>query len=306
MPATRSIWGIATVGCLILALSASPALAKKKHKKPALQGPVVTVSATGNVASNDGENSTAVATCPSGTAALGGGFSAPFDGTDELPVFQSYRSAPDSWTAVAIHGDGSAAVTAFAYCRKARRPITDVISTGIVPSGGGMSGGASAACPAGSELIGGGFQSTLGPTPGQVAFALTNMSSSPGVWSISAANNTSGAQTITAHAYCMTGIKRPTILNATSSPVLEEDTNGSATSPACPIPKKPKGKKGKKKKKKQPQLLSGGGYSVPPLTSPPSGIFLESHISGSSWFVTARNLTGPTGPMPITSQAICV
>jgi hypothetical protein len=104
----------------------------------------------------------------------------------------------------------------------------------------------------------------------------------------------------------MAGIRPPTILNATTSPLLAENAAGATTTPACPVPKKPKGKKGKKRKKKQRQLLSGGGYAGPAPTATPRGYFSESHAAGIGWLAAAVNGTGPTGAFPITSQAICV
>jgi hypothetical protein len=292
--------------CLLLAAVPAQALAKKKHKKQTLQGPVVTVSAVGNTASGFDEDSTAVATCPTGTVALGGGFSAPSDSVNALAVFDSYRSGIDSWTVVGVRFRGNAAATAFVYCRKATRSIDDVTGTGTIPSGG-QSGGASATCPPGSHLIGGGFQSSREPGD-TVAYALTNMSSAPETWSLVDVNGSgaSGNRAITAHAYCLTGIRPPTFLSATTSPLLAVNAAGSITSPACPVPKKPKAKKGKKRKKKPRKLLSGGGYAGPSPTANPSGLFSASQIAGAGWLATLVNTTGPTGTLPITSQAICL
>jgi hypothetical protein len=279
---------------------------KKKHKKPVLQGPLVTVAATGNTASGFDEDSTAVAKCPTGTVVLGGGFSAPFDSSKSLAVFNSYRSGADSWTVDAVRFTGSGAATAFAYCRKATRPITEVTGTGTIPDGG-QSGSASATCPSGSHLIGGGFQSSRAPAD-TVAYARTNMSNAPETWNLVDVNGSgaSGSRTITSHAYCLTGIKPPILLSATSSPLLAENAAGSITSPACPVPRKPKAKKGKKRKKKPAKLLSAGGYAGPAPTATPGGLFTDSHVDGTGWLAGFINSTGPAGTEPITSQAVCV
>jgi hypothetical protein len=296
----------AIVACLGLMLMAQPALAKKKHKKPVLQGPVVTVAATGNTASDFDEDSTAVVRCPAGTVVLGGGFSTPYSAENALGVFNSYRSGTDSWTVDAARFRGSGAATAFAYCRKSARSIIDIPGTGTIPDGE-LSGTASATCPAGAHLIGGGFQSSRAPAF-SLGYPLTNMSSAPETWSLVDQNSSgaSGARTITAHAYCLTGIRPPTFLSATSSPLLAENAAGSITSPACPVPKKPKAKKGKKRKKKPRRLLSGGGYAGPLTTTAPYPIFSENRIAGTGWLATVVNGSGPTGTLPITSQAICV
>jgi hypothetical protein len=291
--------------CLLVVVPAAPALANKKHKKPVLQGPVVTVTATGTTASGFDEDSTAVATCPTGTVVLGGGFSTPFDSATALAVFNSYRSGATSWTVDAVRFRGAATATAFAYCRRAARPISDVTATGTIPNGG-QSGGASATCPTGSHLIGGGFQSSRAPAA-TVAYSLTNMSTAPETWSLVDVNGSgaSGSRTITAHAYCLTGIRPPTILTATSSPLLGENATGSITSPACPVSRKLKAKRGKKRKRKPRKLLSAGGYAGPPPTATPGGLISASHIAGTGWLAAVVNTTGPSGTEQITSQAIC-
>jgi hypothetical protein len=134
------------------------------------------------------------------------------------------------------------------------------------------------------------------------------MSSAPETWSLVDVNGSgsSGSRTITAHAYCLTGIRPPTLISSTTSPLLAANAAGSITSPACPVPKKPKAKKGKKRKKKPRKLLSGGGYAGPPPTANPRGLFSASQIAGPGWLATLVNTTGPTGTLPITSQAICL
>ena len=210
----------AFLGCVVLAASATPALAKKKKPKTTLQGSVVTVSATGNTASATGDVSTAVATCPKGKAALGGGFSAPWDPSAALGVYDSYRSGASSWTVSALRSTGSCAASAFVYCRKATKPVTDTSASATVPSGTGETGGVSATCPSNSQLISGGFQTTVVPNTAGLAFALTNMATGTRTWSISDVNNSVGAQTITVHAYCLAGIKPPRVLSSTTSPTL--------------------------------------------------------------------------------------
>jgi hypothetical protein len=296
---------VALVAASAILLLPGSALAKKKHQKPVLQGPVVTVTAMGNTASGFDEDSTAVATCPTGTVALGGGFSTPFDSATALAVFNSYRSGANSWTVDAVRFTGAGAATAFAYCRRASRPISDVTATGTIPDGG-QSGSASATCPAGSHLIGGGFQSSRAPA-GTVAYARSNMSTASDTWSLVDVNGSgaSGSRTITAHAYCLPGIRPPTILTATTSALLAENATGSITSPACPVPRKVKAKRGKRRKKKPRKLLSAGGYAGPPPTATPGGQFSASHIAGTGWLAAFVNNTGPSGTEQITSQAIC-
>jgi hypothetical protein len=111
-------------------LCAAPALAKK-HKKPKGLGPVVTATAVGPTIAAPGISS-ASASCPSGLQAVGGGFSASFDATNRLVVTESYRSSVNTWHVSAFVGSGSGAATAYAYCRRNNKVITDATATGTV------------------------------------------------------------------------------------------------------------------------------------------------------------------------------
>jgi hypothetical protein len=298
---------VALLAAAALVLFPASALAKKKHKKPKALGPVVTVTATGNtVSGSTGAVSTAVATCPSGTVVIGGGFSAPLlSSTSQIGVVDSYRTAPGSWTVSAVELGGSGAVTADAYCRRTTKSITDVAATGTVPGGTATSGSAAATCPAGTQLVAGGFQSSRGPTPAALALPLTNMASGS-TWTLVSVNNATTAQTITAHAYCLAGIRAPTLVSSQTSATLAQFQTVQATSPSCPIPKKGKKSKKGKKKKKPGQLLSAGGFSTPAPTSMPFPLFVNSSAGASGWVATAINASGPSGSISVTSQGICV
>jgi hypothetical protein len=297
---------LSIIACAILAiaLAAAPAEAKKKKKKKPPLGPVVTTTATGNTVNAPGDVSTATATCPPGTKALGGGFVGPFSGTSAVVIFASYRSGEQSWSVAGVQaGPGTGNATAFAYCRRTTKAVVDVAAATPVPAGVGMTASTSARCPSGTQLISGGFISTSGPSGLDVSFASTNLSTAPGTWSVTALQNgNTTPQTMTAHAYCMSGIRAPTILNATNSPPVAPSASNSVTSPPCPTPKKPK--KGKKKKKKKPrQLLTAGGHSSP---ASDFHFYTDSHIGAGGWLATAVRVGGSTGPFSVTSQGICV
>ena len=280
------------------------ALAKKKHKKPS-HGPVVTASALRNTASTPGSISTATAFCPSGLQAVGGGYSAPFTTDGRVAVLDSFRSGLTSWTVDGIANAFPGAVTSFVYCRRNNRTITDLPGTAAVPGTNGANATASANCPSDTRLIGGGFQTTHGPDPLEFLVTTTDMSVTPGAWSVTAFNNgNSSPQTLTAHAYCMSGIKAPRVLSSTVSTTVAPRGSASATTPACPRAKKTK----KKRRRKPARRLSAGGFSTPPPTSPsnPIPLFTDSHISGKAWLVTAVDAGGPGGALPVTSQGFCV
>jgi hypothetical protein len=296
---------ILLLSCVILALTAPQALAKKNHKKKSQGlGPVVTVTATGATVSSAGTISSASATCPSGLQAVGGGYAAPLKPGNVMLVIDSYRSGPGTWTVDGISGTGTSATTAYAYCRKSTFPVTDFATSASLPSGAGQTASTAASCPAGSQLVSGGFQATNTPGTNEFAFPTTNMSTAPGTWSLVMINNVGGAKTMTVHAYCLRGIKTPLVLNTTSSLTLDSGASASLSAPACPAPKKVK-KKGKKKKRKPAQLLTSGGFQSPAPPRTTIAIFIESRTTGASWSGTAVNLAAP-GTITLTVQGICV
>ncbi len=299
--------------CLLLVLPAAPALAKKKHKKPKGLGPVVTATAVGPTIAAPGI-SPASATCPSGLQAVGGGYSAPFDGTNRLVVTESYRSSVDTWHVSAFVGSGAGAATAYAYCRRNNKVITDATATGTVPSGFGQNGSAQALCAPGAVALSGGFQITTGPGSSATTVPVESIGGGPvaggvppvGYWTVVAQNNAAGAQTITAHVYCATGLKLPAFRQDQGSAVVPALGSLTQTS-ACPSVPKPK-KKGKKKKKKKPaQLLSAGAFYSPfiPGSSTVFPVHTDSRIVGSGFIDRAVNGGSGTGTLTVQSQAMC-
>jgi hypothetical protein len=289
--------------CLTVVLCPGSALAKKKHKKKGL-GPVIAVSSVGNDASANPEGvSAATANCPAGTTPVGGGWSAPILGDRILAPFQSYRSGPQTWSVAAgTTPSTSGAVTATAYCRRTPKPVTVASASVTTPAESGAVVSVSATCPTGTHLISGGFRSGIAG-PSDFAIPVTSLSSTPGSWGVTAFKNLSSAVQLTADAYCLSGIRAPVVVSLTNAPPLPLAGTASTVSPRCPKAKKPK----KGKRKKPVRVLSGGGFSSPqgnPPT-PPLGVYTESQIAGGGWRATAVNVTGPTAPLPITSQGIC-
>jgi hypothetical protein len=303
---------VAILACLGLVLTASPALAKKKHKKPKALGPVVTVTATGPTVSSSGDFSVADATCPAGLQAAGGGFSAPYDGaTAALIVTESYRSSPSTWRVRALDGDGVGAATAYAYCRRNSKVITDVTASATTAAGFGQNAKAQALCPPGVAAISGGFQITSGPGA-TTAVPMESIGGGPtpggippeGNWSV-LAQNISSSETITAHVYCMAGIKLPAFQQVQSSATVGHLGTLTASAGCPPAPKAKK--KGKKKKKKKPaQLLSAGAFYSPfaPGSSMVFPVHTESRIDGAVFIDKAIN-NGTGGTLTVQSQAMC-
>jgi hypothetical protein len=291
---------------MLLVLAPASGLAKKKHKKAVKLGPVVTATANGATASVSSPVSTATAACPPGKQAIGGGFSAPVVAGSALVVHDSYLSAWGSWTVTGQVADGSGAVTAYVYCRNSSvAPIADVSnSTSLHFSGDNQS--VTSTCPAGTRLIGGGFQGTVPAANDAVIAPQVNQATSPSAWTVTGVQNQDGTLTMTAHAYCMTRIASPLIVTQTSSGTVAQFGPLSATTPACPVAKKQK--KGKKKRKKKPaRLLSAGGFATSLYTgSSPLMVFGQARIDNGGCFAGAVDATNATGPATITSQGICV
>ena len=261
----------------------------------------MTVTATGNTTGATVNRSVAIATCPTGMKVIGGGFQISRGDPFEIAVVSSERSTPEAWIASALSSSTNpGAVTAFGYCRRSSRPIFDVAQTGTVPGGLGQTGSASATCPTGTRLVAGGFESSVAPGA-KGAFPQTNMSTAPSTWSVISINNGDPAETIVSHAYCLAGIRGPTLVSAQTSGVLAQDQAETVTTPSCPVPRKKKGKK-----KKPRKLLSAGGFSTPAPTGEPIGVLSNSSAGSTGWVATLINATNTTGSLSVTSQGVCV
>ena len=290
---------VAAAGAALLLPTA--AAAKKKHRKVTKLGPVVTVTATGPPATGTGAVSSAAASCPSGTRVIGGGFS--LQGSPQVvAVFESYRSAPGVWTAslIAANSSSTGVPTSIAYCRRVNRPITDVTASTTI-AGMLVSKSLSASCPRGSRLVGGGFQSTHLPASRSIALPMSNMSTGPSTWSLTGLSNSPSSLTMTVHAYCLAGIRAPTVVSAQNTPILAGGKQATVTTSSCPVTRKKKGKR-----KAPQQLLSAGGFSTPVRTTGQIGLFISSLAGPSGWASSIFNATSTAGPLSTTSQGICV
>lgn len=282
-----------------LALCAAPAEAKK-GKKPKPLGPVVTVTVIGPVPAPSDLGSTVTATCPAGTQVFGGGFSAPFGETAGMLVHESHRSGPRSWTVTAHNINGPVPITVEAYCRRAKkRSIATFVATETL-TGAGEVRQPTAACPSGRTLVGGGFTSTVGPG-GDDLILIQTSNPRNSVWEVSGYNVDPNPLSLTAEAYCMgPGTKTKLPVGIQSGPASQL-TPVSATSAACPKPKKKKG--GKKTKQTR---MSAGGFIVP--MGPPGGpipFVTESRMTSQGWLTTASPASNAPGTLSVTSRGVC-
>jgi hypothetical protein len=294
------------------AIAVAPASAvAKKHRKPANLGPVFTIKASGPVVSSPAASSNATATCPAGLQAISGGFTAPFTSSGAMVVTQSYRSAPGSWSVSGTLVSGTGAATAYAYCRRNTLRVTDVARTGTLPSGGGQSVRVEADCARKAVAISGGFQMTTGPQPAHLPIPEESTGHGPVLtfgainrnWQVVAQNSDTGEHSITAHAYCATGIEAPAVapaLGTATVPFL-----GSLTETSV-CPSSTESKKGKKKAPARP--LSSGGFVSPfTLVAGVLPVHSDSRIAGISFIDTVVDGGGPNGgEMTTESEGMCL
>jgi hypothetical protein len=294
------------IACLVAALPPAQASVKKKRRG---LGPVVTVAATGATVSTPGQLSTAMARCPRRLQAVGGGFSAPFASDRALVVTESYRSDRHTWQVAGTLVGGSGAATAYAYCRRKTLSITDHAATETLASGPGETVLVEADCAPKSVAVGGGFQMTSGPIPAHLPIPEQSIGGGPvlggtppvGNWQVVAQNSNTGAQTITAHVYCATGIKVPAFTQNQGSASVTLFGSVTQTS-VCPPALKPK--KGKRRKPKR--LLSAGGFYSP--FTPGTAVLpvhTDSRIVGKGFIDTAVNGGAGAGTLTVQSQAMC-
>jgi len=285
---------------LALALLTAPAGATIKPKPPvsSLFGPVRIVAASGNTASSLGATSSAVANCPLKTKVMGGGFTAPFGAGAELVVYESYRSGSTSWTVSAVNAGGSGAVTAYAYCRRTKLKVTSISASTSVGAGFAANANLPLTCPTGTRVISGGFQTTIGPAPGQF---LNTVESTGGLrqWATGAVNYRSGPETLTASAYCVKGIHpRPQFRQDQTSLSVPPFGSVSVSSACAPAPFV--------RGKRAHQVLSAGGFYSPFRSDGTVIPFItESRRSGKRWVQTAVNGGNAPGSLTVQSQSMC-
>jgi hypothetical protein len=187
------------------AKKASTAKTKKgKLKISEVSGSATTAAATLSQA-------TATAGCPSGTKALGGGFSwspAPDlsgGGAGGLAIlWASYRGNPRNWASSITEASGVArTVTSYAYCAASLK-VSETSATVPFPSGGATFNSTSAtspSCPKGLVQLAGGFNST--PPSETTAAAIVTSSKPVGrAWQDSASSINGQPGSLTSYGYC--------------------------------------------------------------------------------------------------------
>ncbi len=201
----------AIVDCRSTALTTKKpkkASAAKKKKRKILR--ISEVSAAGSPAPVSGSESTAVASCPAGTQAIGGGFSSSpepnLGSTASFPVFSgSYRSSPTTWLSAFVNSGSTAhTVTSFAYCAAGLK-LSETSAAFTVPASSMVELSsktlATPSCPKGRALLGGGFNSTRPASPGP--FPIWTKSGPAGsTWEVGMSNLSEVEDSLTSQGIC--------------------------------------------------------------------------------------------------------
>jgi hypothetical protein len=233
------------------------------------------------------------------------------DPTDLYVIYESRRDSPTSWRVTAIREDAGTqgdtstiSITATVYCqspnlgtakkpRKPRKPkkastakkrkkhkkpkqrqlqISEVSATGPAAERDEQSS-AAASCPAGINVIGGGF--SISPRPilaGSNLFfprVWANHATSANAWTASETTSGKTPTTLTSYAYCASA--SPPLALTGSGDVSAGQTSVAAT-PACPADR---------------PLIGGGFDNTPVRAGDSSEVPFESTGDGGGWRISA-------------------
>lgn len=300
--------GLALLALLVTGCGASPTgTATPTTTLGPTPAPTATATPAGHLAvlqvtnSTSGSDATAAdmsatATCPQGSTLVGGGYHIQ-PGNDQQILFvrSTYPSAADAWTVTEANpqSGGFVGLDVFAYCATASN-VTFTVTTPSVKAA--ASGKGAASCPAGSTLIGGGFEQPTLTGSGRV------MASYPAnnAWQVTGPAQQNGAANLTIFALCASRpVTAHSIAQATAA--IANNAGGDAEA-QCP----------------QPAHALGGGYSA---TGGGTYIGLENWVTDrgfTQWGVGAENQyqqpryggpgATPTPPaaMQVTAYAVCV
>ena len=250
--------------------------------------------------------------------------------TDLLVVYESRRDSPTSWHVAAAREDSgdpgnTTSITVTVFCqspnlgtvkkpkkkkkkkraaaanmgkkhRKHKKPkkrtllISEVSSAGPAADQAERSS-ATASCPAGLNVLSGGFSITPPPTLGggglSFPFIWANHATPANAWT--ATETTSGTEpmTLTSYAYCA---NTPPPLALTGSGTVAATQTGSATTPACPADRP----------------VIGGGFDNAPVTAGGSTeLAFESTGSGSGGWTTSAYDVASGAPASLQAIAYC-
>jgi hypothetical protein len=239
------------------------------------------------------DDGTATASCPSGTEAVSGGFSAPgfdpqFDKASIIP-FGSRRAGKGDWKVDAKNfGKASGSLVSFVYCDQHKPGL--VVESKTTTIDADTTGSAAAKCPRGSEAYSGGWQSPANVTGDDAFFAFTSMRASDRKWKVTAFNDDNNdPHDLKVFAYCDT--REPGLVERSKSTKVAGEVKTTLT------PKCPQGR----------QAVSGGFESqeLNPNQADAAFTVTSRRASTSKWRTVAYGNGGPADKSPITAFAYC-
>jgi len=202
----------------------------------ALAAPVIAFAsrATRGVVVRKLSNGSATATCPKGEHVSFGGvvaeFKPPANASNHPLVFPEgmRRTAPDRWTVSGQSGTPGigSRLTSIAYCDRGAVPGT---ASSTVSVAAHRTGSATATCPAGEVVVGGGYDS--GASLHHLELMVRLERTTPTQWRVILRNIAPRATKITALAYCGSG-PAPTVHVATVSMPKNKGATARASCPA--------------------------------------------------------------------------
>jgi len=178
--------------------------------------------ATGQTVVPAGQNATAIASCPSGSLLLGGGFAsgAGIHITKTMPN-------PDAWLVTGLNTtNGDLPLTAYAICLHNSAGVIRVVPANVL-----VSGNTRAICQSGEILTGGGYSFDTDTL--DVYITTPEGNPTPFGWTVMAHNLQSTDQPITVYAVCLSGTGLTTTL-VRDAVTFASGTDLLSFSMACP------------------------------------------------------------------------
>jgi len=258
--------GAVVIVCVALA---TPAIA---FASKATRGVVVPKLATRSVTT----------TCPRGEHVSFGGVVAqfvapPHSGAIVLPE-EMRRTAANQWTVSGTSESNVAGsrLTAVAYCDRGSVPSSVSNSVSI---GGLRAGSAIATCPAGTVVVGGGYDSDASAANQEIVVRLEALSARQ--WAVTVLNISSAATTLTALGYCA----RRSVAHEQSTTLKLAAHKGGTARVTCP---------------KSTSLAFGGLAANSSTSGSKTAViapFSWTAVSATQWVVTAYNAGEATGSL---------
>jgi hypothetical protein len=230
-----------------------------------------------------GSDGSVTAACPAGTAVTGGGYSSANSWQIDSYLVQyvklnvtSSHAEGNGWTARGTnYGDMAVALTVYAICLNDSAATTAAVKKELTVDAT-LSSRVVVACPEGSVLTGGGYDSGG-------MFVKENIPTDKG-WQVAVTNGGNAEQTYSAYAVCLTGVP---VRTSWVSGLRGIPWNGSGyVKAACP----------------PGAALTGGGFT----NADTSVTVNEATVHGALWITHAYNLYIDTTKARIGSYAACL